>query len=657
MSGDPRDSEELNALRREVVVLRARVAELQRAAARHEDTAVVSLAEREELLREAERIAHVGTWTFDLSSGRVTWSDELYRILGLEPGSITPSVETFFASVHEEDRLRAQETTERAIREGILPLVDCRIVRPDGSIRHTTHLSSMLFDAEGTTRRMVGGVLDRTESLAAEATLRRTLGLLEEAQRFAKLANWRFDPRTGELEWSPEFCRICGIPEEARPTPQLFFERVAPEDRPRFEDGYQRSLVQPESGRTDTRIVRPDGEVRHVQLESFRVPNADGHVELRGTLLDVTEQIRIREELAHAQKIEAVGRLAAGIAHDFNNLLTVITGNLELLEERIGAAPELQDSRHALASASSLTARLLAFGRKAQLSLRLVDPNELVRSTIALMHRLVGDEVRLETQFGDGLPQVRVDPLEIERALVNLVVNARDAMPSGGSVRICTSAEDARTAQPKVLLSVEDSGPGIAPPERALIFEPFYTTRGKAGGTGLGLATVLGTAEQHGGSVRVEDRRGGGSVFTIVLPAASLQQSSDAPIAEGEGPRNVDRRLELLVIDDERMVADVTRRMLERRGHRVHVAIHPREALAVWADRSQDIDLVICDVVMAEQRGPELVARLAESGVQPRVLFITGYSEEAVRYELGHPVLSKPFTASALWTAINAILS
>jgi len=229
-------------------------------------------------------------------------------------------------------------------------------------------------------------------------------------------------------------------------------------------------------------------------------------------------------------------------------------------------------------------------------------------------------------------------------------------MPSGGSVRICTSIEDARTAQPKVLLSVEDSGPGIAPPERALIFEPFYTTRGKAGGTGLGLATVLGTAEQHGGSVRVEDRRGGGSVFTIVLPVASLQQSSDAPVVEGGGPRDVDRRLELLVIDDERMVADVTRRMLERRGHRVHVAVHPREALAVWAERGKEIDLVICDVVMAEQRGPELVARLAESGVQPRVLFITGYSEEAVRYELGHPVLSKPFTAPALWTAINAIL-
>jgi two-component system cell cycle sensor histidine kinase/response regulator CckA len=655
VAGDRQDTE-LDGLQREVVALRSRVAELQRAAARHEDTDGISLAEREELLREAERIAHLGTWTWDLGSGRVTWSAELYRILGQEPGSITPSVEAFFAAVHPEDRERAQAATEQAIRDGVLPLVDCRVVRPDGSIRDTTHSSSMLFDTEGTLRRLVGGVLDRTESLGVENKLRRTLALLEEAQRFAQLGSWRFDPRTGELEWSPEFRRIAGLPPDVAANAELFFERVVPEDRARFLASYQRSLAQPQAApqdqQLDGRLRRPNGELRHFRLEGFPVVGPDGHLERRGTMLDITDQVRMREELAHAQKMEAVGRLAGGIAHDFNNLLTVITANLELLADRLGPTPELDDSLRALSSAASLTQRLLAFGRKAQLSLKLLEPNDLVRSTMTLMYRLVGDEVRLETELAPGLPQVRVDPLEIERALVNLVINARDAMPRGGVVRIRTGVQQVAGA-PQVELSVEDEGPGIDEADRTRIFEPFYTTRGEAGGTGLGLATVLGTAEQHGGSVRVTARQGGGSVFTIALPAIESRATAETRNVEAAAPKRETRALELLVIDDEPMIADVTRRMLERRGLVVRVATQPEDALRIWAEHGATIDLVICDVVMTHMRGPELIARLSEARVPPRVLFITGYSEEAVHSELGHPVLGKPFTSDALWRAIG----
>ena len=656
MTGDDKDDSDLDALRREVVTLRSRVAELQRAAARHEDTEGVSLAEREELLREAERIAHLGTWTWDLGGGLVTWSDELYRILGLDPGSVTPSVEAFFAAVHPEDQARAQATTAQAIRDGILPLVDCRIVRPDGSIRHTTHSSSMLFDAAGTTRRMVGGVLDRTEALAVERKLRGTLGLLEEAQRFAQLGSWRFDPHSGELEWSPEFRRIAGLALDVVPNVELFIERVVPEDRERFQKGHLQSRAEPQDVQVDGRLRRPNGELRHVRFEGFPVVGADGQIELRGTMLDVTDQVRMREELSHAQKMEAVGRLAGGIAHDFNNLLTVVTCNLELLADRLGPALELTDSHHALASAASLTRRLLAFGRKAQLSLKLLEPNELVRSTMTLMHRLLGDELRLETELAPGLPQVRVDPLEIERALLNLVINARDAMPGGGVVRIRTGVQQVGEAQ-RVALSVEDEGPGINEADRPHIFEPFYTTRGDVGGIGLGLATVLGTAEQHGGTVQLAPRPGGGSIFTILLPAAPSQASAEV-VAVGEGaPKDELRALHILVIDDEVMIANLTRRILEKRGHVVRTATQPPEALQIWAEHGPTIDLVICDVVMAHLRGPELIALLSKGGVPPRVLFITGYSEEAVRSELGHPVLAKPFTSAALWRAISDVIS
>jgi len=656
MPGDQRESDELDGLRREVVALRSRVAELQRAAARHEDTEGISLAKREELLREAERIAHLGTWTWDIGSGRVTWSDEMYRILGRELGSITPSVDAFFAAVHPEDRARVQATKDQAIVDGVLPLVDCRVVRPDGSIRHTTHSSSMLFDAAGTTRRLVGGVLDRTESLEGELKLRRALALLEEAQRFAQLGSWRYAPHTRELEWSLEFRRIAGLPADVAPCARLFMERVVPEDRARFQMDSEAYLMEPKEVQLDVRLKRPNGELRHVRVEGFPVVGTDGHVELRGTMLDVTDQVRLREELVHSQKMEAVGRLAAGIAHDFNNLLTVVTANLELLAERLGPAPELEDSHRALSSAASLTKRLLAFGRKAQLSLRFVDPNDLVHSMMALMQRLVGDEVRLETHLSPALPQVRVDALEMERALVNLVVNARDAMPGGGVVQIGTRVERVADVR-QVAFSVADAGIGIDEADRAHIFEPFYTTRGGSGGTGLGLATVLGTAEQHGGTVRVEARPGGGSVFTMLLPAAESRAALETPDAEGRAPRRETRVLRLLVVDDEPMVADVTRRMLEKRGHVVRMASAPDEVLGLWVEQGAAIDLVICDVAMAQMRGPELVARMAERGPPPRVLFITGYSDEAVYSELPHPVLAKPFTAAALCRAVDDALA
>jgi two-component system cell cycle sensor histidine kinase/response regulator CckA len=653
--GDESMRDDYDALKREVVGLRLRVAELERLAARHEETAGVSLAEREELLREFERVAHVGSWTWDIASGRVTWSDELHRILGIEPGSVTPSVEGYWSRLHPDDRPPAEAAAVVTTRDGVLPHTEFRIVRPDGSIRPTTASTVMLFDGAGKVRRIVGVVLDRTESLQAEAKLRRALGLLEEAQRFAQLGSWRYDPTLGDLEWSQEFRRIAGVPADVAASGELFLQRLLPDDRARFVLGVPDAFACPGGGEIEARLQRPDGEIRHVRVKGFSLIRVDGVRELRGTMLDVTDQVRLREELVHAQKMEAVGRLAGGIAHDFNNLLTVTMGNLDLLATRRGTCPEIENSLQALTSAASLTNRLLAFGRQAQLSLKLVAPNELVRSLTALMQRLVGDEVRLELDLAPDLPNIRVDALELERALVNLVVNARDAMPGGGAVHITTRARapDARTGVCRVALSVGDEGTGIDDAVRPHIFEPFFTTRRQAGGTGLGLATVLGTAEQHGGTVDVDARVGGGTVFTIVLPAALPQAGGDvARPHPGLVPTRPLPSLKVLVVDDETNVSEVTRRILELRGHIVEVASEPELALAIWAERGHRIDLVLCDVVMAHMRGPELVARMAALGPRPRVLFVTGYSEEAVQARLGDPVLNKPYTTDALLTAI-----
>jgi two-component system cell cycle sensor histidine kinase/response regulator CckA len=642
-----------DALVREVERLRTQVAELQRAAARHEGD--VFLNERYELVREAERVMHVGTWTWDLQTDKITWSDELYRIFGLDPATTIAGHEAFNNTIHPADRARMAALSAHGVREGIFPLMEYRVLRPDGTVRLVSLTSVFMFDAQGKPRRLIGAVLDRTDSLGVEAELRRTLALLEEAQRFAQVGSWRYDPETEETEWSNEFRRIAGLPPDMVPSIPALLQCIIGEDRSTFIERCNAIMSQPGGGQLDGRLQRPNGEIRHIRLSGALVDSDNGRKELRGTMLDITEQVRMREELAHSQKMQAVGRLAAGIAHDFNNLLTIVTGNLALLVDTYGNCAELEDSLRAVESAANLTQRLLAFGRRANLTLTVLEPNDLVRSTLALLHRLVGDQVRLHAHFAANLPPIRVDAVEIERALVNLVVNARDVVPPGGTVTISTR-EQVNTDGHWVEITVSDDGPGIRDADLPHIFEPFYSTRVGAGGTGLGLATVLGTAEQHGGTVRAQTQLGKGSSFTISLPAVRSETVSK-PVPAPVTSRPAQRQLTILVVDDEPMVAEATRRMLTSQGHRVTVATSPSDVLALWPSKANEFDVVVCDVVMPEMRGPELVQQLSLLGHAPRVLFMSGYNEEAALTRSPIPVLAKPFSLSALENAIAQVLA
>ncbi len=642
-----------DALLREVVALRSQVSELKRARARGDESDDTSLREREDLLNEVERAAQLGTWNWDLATNEVKWSDQLYRILGLEPGSTPALVERYYAALHPEDRIRAEQSQAKGVVDGMLPPFDARLVRPDGSIRFTTSWSSAIFGADGSPRRFVGAVLDRTESVKTEAELRRTLELLRETQRIAQVGSYRYVPSTGLIEWSAGFRRIFGFDQSVSPSVEMFLSCIHPDDRSMFEEASRRNHEAPQAAVHDARVLRPNGEVRHVRFSS-EVFDESGVPEIRGAILDTTDQVRMREELAQSQKMEAIGRLSAGIAHDFNNLLTVVSGNIELLRYQAGPSQELEECLHALDSAKQLTSRLLAFGRKARLSLRNIDPNELVSSTLDLLRRLIGDQVGLSLSLTPGLGAVRVDPVEIERALVNLVVNARDATVDGGIVTIATGATTFNGRE-AAEISVRDEGPGI--PERELphIFEPFYTTRSDSGGTGLGLSTVMGTADQHGGTVRVDSRLGEGSVFSLILPIVSgPSRESFKPASVSQIPRP--SNLHVLVVDDEPRVSDVTAKMLEVLGHRVEVVHTPEAALTIWANQTTAFDLVICDIAMPSMRGTTLVKRLAEVGPEPRVLFITGYSDEATDQTRDHLVLAKPFLVAALNKAIDEVM-
>ncbi|TPV93425.1 MAG: response regulator [Myxococcales bacterium FL481] len=656
------DDHERDSMPPNVRTLRSRIWEL------HRRTLQAGSAElgpnldpgHDDVLADAKQLTDLGTWAWDMRAGTASWTPELYRILGYPP-DVDPATERFFGAIHPDDRARVLELTSQSVVTGESLRTDFVVLRPDGTLRNVTMTATMVFDDDGQPWRLVGAVLDLTDAGEALEQNRRAFEQLEDAQAIGRLGSWRYDARRRGLTWSREFCRILGLPPDTAPDAQVVVDRIHKRDQAHFSRAKAQILHHANSADAEYRIVRPDGDTRDVRVNAVARRDDDGSlIDVRGTLLDITEQVRQREDLAHDQKMEAIGRLAGGIAHDFNNLLTIVTTNLDLARETlvirdVEVPPELAECQRALTSASALIRRLLTFGRQAALSLRLLDVNQMIRGAMVLIRRLVGESIVLETDLAHELAPVRVDAVEIERALLNLVSNARDAVPNGGRVRIETrTVHEADLSY--VEIAVSDDGPGLEPWARHRVFEPFFTTKPEGQGTGLGLASVLGTAEQHGGTVVVDCPPEGGTVFRMRLPAANQSAIEPEEPSDALAAPSRDARQQVLVVDDEPQVARVIQHSLQRRGYAVSTATDPAAARALWAERGRKIDLVICDVVMTPVRGPELVREFAQARPLPPVLFITGYSEEAAQSDLDHPVLTKPFSVAELTAAVERAL-
>jgi signal transduction histidine kinase len=363
-------------------------------------------------------------------------------------------------------------------------------------------------------------------------------------------------------------------------------------------------------------------------------------------------------QLVQSQKMEAVGRLAGGVAHDFNNLLTVITGRSELLLRAIPADhPRRRDMELILQTAeraATLTAQLLAFSRKQILQPQPLDLNAVVMRLAPMLRRLIGEDVDLATELEPALGTVRADPGQIEQVIMNLAVNARDAMPRGGTLRIRTTTAEGRWAR----LEVVDTGTGMSPETQARIFEPFFTTKGPGEGTGLGLSMVYGIVEQSGGRIAVASELGRGTRFEILLPVTESAARAETPVPAAPAPAA--RTETILLVEDEPEVREMTRELLEADGYRVLSAGRPDEAMERARRLDGPIHLLLTDVVMPQMNGRELAERLTDMRPDLKVLFMSGYTDDAlVRVGVSDTralFLGKPFTRAMLAAKVREAL-
>jgi PAS domain S-box-containing protein len=469
---------------------------------------------------------------------------------------------------------------------------------------------------------------------------------------------------------SPQLEHILGFtPEQWTSDPGLWLRRIHPDDRDRVEALVRGNDERREPTDAEYRVLTMDGQVRWIHNRSAWT-NDRGRATITGVMLDVTEQrqaenaLREREDqLRQARKLEAIGRLAGGVAHDFNNLLTVITGYADLLLEAKELPDSLRNDMNEILAASRraqlLTGQLLAYSRKQILLPQVIDLNAQVVQMETLLHRLIGEHITLVTDLDPDIGRVRADPGQLQQVIMNLAVNAHDAMADGGTLTIATSTR----APGWIALSVRDTGAGMDGVTLSHIFEPFYTTKEKGKGTGLGLSTVYGIVTQSGGEVSVESAPGKGATFTILLPRvageADLEAALGGAAAPGKAgspadPGRIPTRGEgrILLVEDEIVVRDFARTVLAKAGYTVIEAGDGSEALSLHAGLDTPIDILVTDVIMPGMGGVELARRLRATRPDLKVIYITGHPDEALgaQGELAEGVnlVRKPFSGTEL---------
>lgn len=513
---------------------------------------------------------------------------------------------------------------------------------------------------------------DISEQKKAEQKLKSSERRLAEAQKIAHIGNWEWKIRENSLWWSDEIYRIFGISPNAFPaTYDAFLDAIHPEDRNRVEQSVTAALHHGTPYDIEHRIVRPDGTIRVVHEEGHVETDPEGEpCRMAGTVHDITRRKHLENQLIRSQKMEAIGRLTGGVAHDFNNLLSLIIGYSELLLQDLSDpvvcaehARTILDAGH---NASALTRQLLSFSRKQILAPKKMVLNDQIEELSSMLDRLIGASVTMTLRLSATPTWIHADPAQIQQILMNLCVNARDAMPDGGCLVIETTTEhlDPSFARshpgcaigPHVCLSVSDTGVGIPEPILEKIFDPFFTTKGNHG-TGMGLSTVFGIVRQHNGQIYPYSEPGVGTVFKVYLPLLQGETAETTPQQVPETPKGSER---ILVVDDNPAILKLVADTLIPLGYAVVTAVSPQAAIAFAQTPEVKIDLLLTDVMMPKINGPELARRIIAFHPQILTVFMSGYTDNIIAHhgilKEGIRLIQKPIIPSALGLRIRHVL-
>jgi PAS domain S-box-containing protein len=505
------------------------------------------------------------------------------------------------------------------------------------------------------------------EKRQAELALALWKARYEAATLASRQVLYDHDQKTDRITWGGDTTGVLGArPSDLPTTIAGWAARIHDEDRPDFLVEASRKRGPGEPYHLEYRMTRPDGIVVHLRDDGSDLYDDDGFVRSVGFLVDVTERKRLEEQLRQSQKMEAVGRLAGGVAHDFNNVLTTILGYSDLLAASaldVELRQHVEEIRRAGERAAALTSQLLAFSRKQMLAPRVLDLNALVLDLEKMLRRVIGEDVELVTRLAPALGRVKADPSQIEHVVMNLVLNARDAMPHGGRLTLETAnilldGEPAGRTGPHVVLSVLDTGTGMDAATRSRLFEPFFTTKERGKGTGLGLATSYGIVKQSGGEISVESAPGKGTAIRVMLPM--VDEEPERPTSGGFAAIKIGGSETVLVVEDEQSVASLTRKVLLANGYVVLQADGGDAALKAAARHAGTIHLLLTDVVMPGLSGRELAERLRRARPEVKVLYMSGYTDDAMMrhglHETDAQFLQKPFSLDALLARVRETL-
>jgi two-component system, cell cycle sensor histidine kinase and response regulator CckA len=624
-------------------------------------------------LREAQRLAAVGSWEREIETDRIQWSDEMLQILGV-PDEAPANFASFLSRVHPKDRGRVSEIDGKLL-SGISPVeLEYRIIRKDGGVRFFRSIVKGVRNDRGALVRVVGATQDVTAQVEARELLQGSEERLRNAERLAHVGNWHWQIENNRLTWSEEMFRIFGKPQDYTPTCDDFFETLLPPNQERMEGELREHLAGKAGHPAEFHIVRPDGDVRIVACVSEVISDEEGlPARIFGACLDITDFRRAHEEIFARQKLETVGTLANGIAHDFNNLLGAVLAQAELAADELaaGSGPEaeLKAIREIAIRGSEIVRQLMVYAGRESETLGTVYLSRAVAEIVELLKVAVSKHTTLETDLEGDFAAVRASAAQISQIVMNLVTNASEAIGNqNGVVRVNTRLVTVRgedSSGPEGLaggdymkLEVSDTGRGMPPETQFRAFDPFFTT--KSAGRGLGLATVQGIVRSLGGAIHLTSELGKGTTVEVLLPAETIAETARQPLSRPEEPPRSSHVANVLVVEDENPLRQAASKMLRNAGFSVLEAGDGSAALNEIRAQNSPIDVLFLDITLPGASSLEVFQEARRLRPEIRVIVTSAYSEDVAAASLQgrfEGFIRKPYRFGDLMDLIRQVLS